>query len=80
MTLLTLFLLGMIAIFVAIGIDLNKQIRRYEQQQKEHRETISQIASAAKKNNKVDQKRSSGKSKGSRSKGKKDTKYNKSKS
>lgn len=77
---LTLFLLGLIAIFVAIGIDLNKQLRAYEQQQREHRETILQIASAAKKNNKVDQKRPSGKSKGSGNKGTKNTKSNKSRS
>lgn len=70
---LTLFSLGLIAILIAIGIDLNKQLKRYEQQEREYRETISQIASAAKKNNKVDQKRSSGKSEGSRNKRKKDT-------
>jgi hypothetical protein len=80
MTLLTLFLLGLIVVFVAIGIDLNKQLRAYEQQQREHRETILQIASASKKSNKVDQKQPSGKSKGSRVQGKKDTKQNKSKS
>jgi hypothetical protein len=72
MTLLTLFLLGLIAVFIAIGIDLNKQLRAYEQHEKERRKTISQASSAAKTSNKMDQKRPSGKSKGSRNKRKKD--------
>ena len=68
-----LILIGFIVLVIVINRDLNKQLKAYEQQEREHRETISQIASAAKKNNKVDQKRSSGKSEGSRSKRKKDT-------
>lgn len=73
MTFELLLIIGFIILATLIIRDLNKQLKAYEQQQREHRETISQIASAAKKNNKVDQKRSSGKSEGSRSKRKKDT-------
>ena len=42
MTLLTLFLLGTIAIFIEIGIDLNKQLRAYERKEKE-RKTLNRV-------------------------------------
>lgn len=76
MTLLTLFLLGLIAVFVAIGIDLNKQLKVYEQQEKERRKIIPQTTPTTKTSNKVDPKQPSGKSKGSGSKRKKDTQHN----
>lgn len=75
MVLAVLLIIGFAILVVMINRDLNKQLLDYEQQKREHREIISQIASAAKKNNKVDQKRSPGKSEGSRSKRKKDTQH-----
>ena len=76
MTFELLLIIGFIILATLIIRDLNKQLKAYEQQQREHRETISQIASAAKTNNKMDQKQSSGKSKGSGSKRKKNTEHN----
>lgn len=46
--------------------------------EKQPRKAVSQTTPASKKNNKVDEKRSPRKNKGSQSKRKKDTKYNKS--
>ena len=80
MVTLVIFLLGLIVMLVAIGIDLNKQLLEYERKETKQRKTIPQTTPTTKKNNKVAPKRSIGKSKGSGSKGKKNTKSNKSRS
>ena len=80
MVTLTILLLISILISVSAYIDLSNQIKAYERKETRQGEVIPQTTPVTKKNNKMASKRSTGKSKGSGSKGKKNIKSNKSRS